>query len=279
VKSQALIETSYKWAMRLLVTLLVAIAAGLVVEGVYYLVTLARYGEFLDITAGLFVFQAVLGCVAIIASWSYIARQRLAVAAAVLLLPIPVQFLVAANRCDFDCRSSGWASLPQGVVRWRIPLRKHPAPAPVQLVRHLTRHLNVHPSGAALPPSFLDQAAKADLGGVSTCFGGADAETCDAYLMDIYGSGESDVLTVSPTDQHDNSLAAEIFTRGKGGAWRRSGEITVTCAASMQAFREGRFQLSPAKVRDVVLAGRQFSLLLDPDYGCPELGGRAAPLH
>lgn len=146
-----------------------------------------------------------------------------------------------------------------------------PAPKPVALADRL----KVYPARASIPASFLDQAKNNDLGGHSACLTRAsDGPICDAYVVDIYGAGDKDVLLVAPADRSDHYLAAEIFRRRPDGAWAKSGELVVTCASSIQALRRGEFKFAPPKARDVILDGRQFNLLSDPAYGCPELGGK-----
>jgi hypothetical protein len=280
MNAAALIKVIGHYALGLVVALLTVWAAGTVLQSGGQALAVARDGEVIDLQTLFDLLQVVLGCVAIVAAWHFVFRRKLSLAAAVLLLAIPVPVLVAFNfECDFDCKDLRWATLPQPLLHWRVRIRPPPRWTPPPIVRQLTTHLKIHPAGATVPKSFLDQANASDIGGVSSCFLESGDATCDVYVLDVFGTGVANVLTVSPNDQHDHYLAAELFSQGRGGTWRRTGELTVTCNASMQAFREGRFQLAPSKTSDVVLAGRQFSLLLDPDYGCPELGGKVPPLH
>ncbi len=147
-------------------------------------------------------------------------------------------------------------------------------PAPEVNGRPLKESLTIYPKGARIPKSFLDQVKKGDLGGHSACVtpwkGGAE---CDAYVLDIYGAGATAVLMAAPADWNDHYLAMEIFRQKPDGEWAKSGELVVTCAASIQALRRGELTFAPPKVRDIVVGGRQFSVLPETDYGCPELGG------
>lgn len=148
-------------------------------------------------------------------------------------------------------------------------------PADEPAPHHLTRALTVYPQGAEVPKGFLDQAKGSDLGGHSTCFADWEDEAkCDVYVLDIYGDGARELLMAAPEDQNDHYLAMEIFKQQPGGAWAKSGELLVTCASSIQALRRGDFSFAPPKARDIVVAGRQFNILSDPDFGCPELGGK-----
>ncbi|MGH7023789.1 MAG: hypothetical protein ACREEB_09385 [Caulobacteraceae bacterium] len=139
----------------------------------------------------------------------------------------------------------------------------------------LTSHLTVFPSGARIPGSLLDQAKDSDLGGHSACFADWD-DNCDVYVLDLFGDGAVAVLMAATDEQDDHYLPMEIFQRRPDGKWAKSGELVVTCAESIKALRMGEFSFAPPRARDVVLAGRQFNILADPEYACPELGGKSA---
>ena len=280
---RALLKVAIHYALALAAILLMAWAAGAVIEAVGRAGTVATDEEFFDLQTVLDVFEVLLGCAAIVLAWRFMMRRRPGLAALVLLLTVAIPLLAAVNYgSDFGCKSVRWALLPQPLLNWRVRIRKHVAPVltPTEAPppRYLRGHLTFVPSETKVPPGFLDQAMTTDIGGYSRCFS-EGADDCTAYVLDVYGNGQPSVLTVAQGDQHDDYLSAEVFSRGRNGLWRRTGELTITCAAQMEALKEGKAQFATPRVRDVVLAGRQFSLMVDPTYGCPERGGRVPDLR
>ena len=168
-----------------------------------------------------------------------------------------------------------WACLVLAATMVICGTAKALAPDPAPIPPHLTRRLTVYPAGAHIPEDFLSQAKDSDLGGHSTCFYPvAEEDACDAYVLDIYGEGSPAVLISGPEDQTNHYLASEIFRKTPDGVWVKSGELVITCSGSIQALRRGEFGFAAPRARDVTVDGRQFNLLSDPKYGCPELDGK-----
>jgi len=137
-----------------------------------------------------------------------------------------------------------------------------------EAVAYLSDDLRIYPTGARVPETFLEQAAKSAMGGQSSCFNKGARRRCDLYVLDIYGEGTPAILVVAPDDSSDARVAAEIFRRQNGGPWAKNGELVVMCAASIKALQAGTFSFTAPKARDIVLAGRPFNILSVPDYDC-----------
>jgi hypothetical protein len=249
-------------------------------SGLQYVFSVFGYYGHLDGWTVLWTVAVVLGVGGVAGSWLSLGRRAYRWMALFLLIQLPMPFLIEANRCDVMpmCEATRWALLPRWFLTWRISTgRASTAPdtstsvTAVPSPPHLSRRLTVFPATAHVPESFLAQAKTSDLGGHSRCFlrDVGDDAPCEVYVLDIYGDGAPAVLAGSPEDRNDHQLAAEIFRRRSDGAWAKSGEIVVTCADSMKALREGRFAYATPKAHDIVLSGRQFNLLTDPDYVCP----------
>ena len=271
-----LLEACGRYVMVVVAALLALAAGGGVFEGGAYLLGVLTEGQFLDIWTFAFLLEAILGCVAIAAAAAFLRRGKLGAVAAILLLPAPVHFLIEVGRCDYGCSAVRWATLPREMLGWRVRIRDAPRLRPI--ARRLTARLQAYPAGVVIPQTFLDQAGATDLGGVSSCFAPHGGEFCDAYVLDIDGDGAVEVVTASTIDQNNSYLASEVFKQAPGGAWRKSGELVVTCSASLRALRSGKLTLAPSQAHDLVLDGRRFSLLPDPIYGCPETGGKVPRL-
>ncbi len=218
--------------------------------------------------------EVVAGVAGMVGVWFCLGRRAYRGAVLFLLLQLPMPFVVEANRCDTEiaCRDLAWLRLPSAVLQWAPPTgeqRNLATPAPVIERPGLSGRVDVYPAGAVLPPTFRDQAAKSQLGGHSSCFGMMmEGETCEAFVLDLYGGGDAAVVLVAPGDRNASHLAGEIFRRGAGGAWAKSGELVVNCPGPLEALRAGRFTLVASNGRDLILAGRQVSLLPEPDGNC-----------
>ncbi len=104
----------------------VTLLAGLGVIGhgdyLHYLVT---RGDVFDLWAVLHILSLIFSVAGIAGIWVSVWRKRLGLAAAFLLLPFPVPFVLEANRCDVLplCELTYWARLPPEMFEWRVRYR------------------------------------------------------------------------------------------------------------------------------------------------------------
>jgi hypothetical protein len=152
-------------------------------------------------------------------------------------------------------------------------------PAVPAAAKPILSSATVYPIGAVIPPTFIEQARKGQVDGNSGCLSTPD---CEAYVLDIDGSGATQVLLDSPVHHYvsypsGSSLALEVFKQDPAGVWSKRGDLLVVCADSIAALRAGRVTFTSNARRDVELAGRSFAFLPLDTYGCQETGGRSPP--
>lgn len=80
-------------------------------------------------------------------------------------------------------------------------------------------------------------------------------QECTALPVDMAGDGRRGWL-IGPM-----GIAFRLYEE-QGGTWRRSGEVSVSgCgAANIQAIREGRFSLAPARTRDILVGDQRLRM-------------------
>jgi len=124
--------------------------------------------------------------------------------------------------------------------------------------------LSVFPVDATLPQSFLDQ----DWGeeGFVPCL--STSEACDAFVVELNGDGEAEILVGSAGNY-------SVFDRSADGRWRLAGSLEPAwCDGIGEALREGRWAAAPPVWNDLVVGDQRLRLSLRT--GCAE-GVDAAP--
>lgn len=106
-----------------LVTVLSVLQLPWTLEYPAYVLTRA---DVVDLWAVLSVLNVALAVIGIVGAWLSLWRRKLALAAFLIVLPIPTPFIIEANRCDVypACEAIDWARLPRSAFAWRIRIRE-----------------------------------------------------------------------------------------------------------------------------------------------------------
>ena len=151
----------------------------------------------------------------------------------------------------------------------------------------LAQRLTVYPAGAALPAGFVDQKIAAwkewthsaqvsgpDSLSYRRAFGRVDClvsynEICDAYLIDIDGDRQPELLIASHTESSLGHVTVlSIFKRDDAGQWPGVGDLTVTCPATIAALRLGHATPERAAAYDLVIGGVRYKPVRDTEEIC-----------
>jgi hypothetical protein len=151
------------------------------------------------------------------------------------------------------------AALAPGYSRWAGSAPK-PPPPPATTATRASNITVVHPKGATLPGSFLEQAWRAAFD-VPRCLTSADV-TCTALILDLDDDGKAEVVLV---DERSGDRAV-VFGQASSGAWQRLGAFQGgQCAGALKALRSGDFEIAPAIAPDIVANGRRLRFVQDCD--------------
>lgn len=129
-----------------------------------------------------------------------------------------------------------------------LPATDNPPPS------ELGANITMHTPGAQLPQSLLEQ----DWTGfrVPPCLN-KPAQTCDAWLMDLDGDGQNEVLLVHGTDTR---WWASVMKQDWRGAWSVVATLaSPSCHGSLSAMRAGRIALAGPQWRDLLVNGMRLT--------------------
>ncbi len=151
----------------------------------------------------------------------------------------------------------------------------------------LAQRLTVYPAGAALPAGFAEQKIAAwkewthsaqvlgsDSLSYRRAFGRAGClvssnETCDAYLIDIDGDRQPELLIASHTESRIRPVTIlSIFKRDAAGQWPGVGELTVTCPETIATLELGHATPERVDAYDLVIGGLRYKPVRNEEETC-----------
>lgn len=134
------------------------------------------------------------------------------------------------------------------------------AAAEVTTANDIAANIKVWPAGSALPASFLSQNWKAhnEAWMLPQCLK-LKNKACQAWLMDLSGDGNVDILLVGP----ETHLDPPVFVQDSGGAWKLAANLPrslARCKELQQALEKGTYRAVPSPFMDLEVAGKRLQI-------------------
>lgn len=131
-----------------------------------------------------------------------------------------------------------------------------PVTNPPTMATRATNITVIHPIGQKLPESFIQQAGK--IGGwpeiAPDCLMSLSA-TCEAILLDMEGDGTPEIILIAKKYARRSAF---LLSEGADGRWAYTGLIeNVGCSDALDALRNGKFELVPAREKDILADGQR----------------------
>ena len=135
----------------------------------------------------------------------------------------------------------------------------------------------VFPAGAALPADF---APSLPVETIAQCQGGG--QSCEAYLVDLWGDGSREVIVGQFQNSHGRSALGGLLTIYAKGSdqtgWSQIGDFGYTdCQPALAALRSGAVKPVEPVWPDVSADGVRLQLNADRTNACPSAGRPKTP--
>ena len=116
----------------------------------------------------------------------------------------------------------------------------------------------VHPAGGSLPDSFLQQDWNADRDSRYRTECMTMDYKCEAVMLDLDGDGQLEIILFGRSFSNPRRWTDDsVFKMGEKG-WTRVGSIeSLRCHGLRDALRQGRFEVVPPVMKDIVASGRR----------------------